>query len=83
MDILNFDNLRAGKYPACLDISKIGLHTDYGVYAQAWTLPDKDHFVQFRKHNDNMHVAIFSFHHEVELDEYWKNSTVIWDSRNS
>lgn len=84
MEICNFDKFRAGgKWPGCLDIEKINYHSEVGVMAVAsyFNLQNNKSFVQFRKHNKDPRVAIFSFNHEVELEEYWQNSTVIWDSR--
>ena len=43
--------------------------------------PSIESFVQFRKHNKDHFAALFSFNYEVEIDDYWKDSTVIWDSR--
>jgi hypothetical protein len=83
MDIINFDNFRAGShFPGCLDIEKLGNHEQMGVRAIAYCFPNSNEsFVQFRKHNKDYLVALFSFNYEVELDDYWKDSTVIWDSR--
>lgn len=88
MDITNFDNFRAGKFPGSVDIKKLGYHSEVGVMAIAPIFSARpstiknNSFVQFRKHNKENYVAILSFNHEVELDEYWQDSTVIWDSRN-
>jgi len=89
MDLNNFDYFRAGEYPGCMDIKKIGYHSSVGVMAVVSSLPPeinapdfKKNFVQFRKHRNSPKVALFSFNYEVELDEYWQNSDIIWDSRN-
>lgn len=85
MEICNFNSFRAGSnWPGCLDIEKIGYHSEVGVMAIAhpsFNLPKTDSFVQFRKHNEDPVVALLSFNYEVELSEYWQNSTIIWDSR--
>jgi hypothetical protein len=82
MDILNFDHFRAGKFPGCLNIEKL-YHSEVCVIAEAYTFPSEKSFVQFRKHRKDQLVALFSFNYEVELSEFWQNSDVIWDSRNS
>lgn len=83
MDILNFDHFRAGKFPGCLNIEKLGYHSEVGVFAEAYTFSSDKSFVQFRKHRKEELVAIFSFNHEVKLSEFWQESDVIWDSRKS
>lgn len=32
---------------------------------------------------DILNFALFSFNYEVELSEFWQESDVIWDNRNS
>lgn len=88
MDIQNFHSFRAGNFPGCIDIKKIGYHSECGVMACATVFSSrpstmrKNSFVQFRKHNKDGYVALISFNHEVELDDYWQDSEIIWDSRN-
>ncbi len=83
MNITILDNFRAGSYfPGSLDLGNIGNHDEQGVRAIAYcSPPSTESFVQFRKHNKDHFAALFSFSYEVELDDYWKDSTVIWDSR--
>jgi hypothetical protein len=63
--------------------------SEYGLVATASLFPDNDkeseNFVQFRLHNEKHYCAIFTFRWLEQLDnltDFWKNSTVIYDSRN-
>jgi len=82
--VSGFDNVRLGSsWPACVDVSPISGHECYGVKAVAWahTFKGDTNFVQIRKHNKEKQIALFSFKFELELDEFWQDSTVLWDSR--
>ena len=90
MKLTNFERVRLGsKWPACVDVSRLGLHEENGVYVETWTYSGIDKgdssFSQLRKHNSEKKVALFCFgwsdaEHEILPDD-WKHSSVLWDSR--
>ncbi len=91
MKLTNFESVRLGsKWPACADVSRLGMHEENGVYVESWLYCGTDtgdsNFSQFRKHNSDKKVALFCFRwsgSENELlPDHWKNSSVLWDSRH-
>ena len=84
--LTNFDDVRIGShFPSCFDIRKISYHESYGIFAQVHTYTKKNekHYFQLRKHNKDHMVALFAFRFDdLALPVYWKDSVVLWDSRD-
>ncbi len=87
MDITNFDRtFRIGSknFPATLDVEPISIIDEYGVMATCYTSKGKDQqgYSQFRKHNEQHEVCLFVFAwDDITVPIRWRDSTVIWDSR--
>jgi hypothetical protein len=83
MDINNFDSLRAGNFPVSVDVIKISSHIEYGAIAKVYLHKDNEEsFVQIRKHKTDNFVFIATFKYsDVELSEYYLNSSILFDSR--
>lgn len=90
MKLTNFERVRLGStWPSCVDVIKLGLHEENGVYAETWLhcgiVNGESSFSQLRRHNAEKKVALFCFSWsdaEYELlPDSWKNSSVLWDSR--
>jgi len=87
ISIKDFDGVRCGSgFPASIDVEPIDGHECYGVLASAFTYTAEgaENFVQVRKHNEHQLVALFAFGGpDMEMSEFWSDSTVLWDSRNA
>jgi hypothetical protein len=89
MELKNFESVRVGSgFPAAFDVCRINGHESAGVFAVGHTYRTKDttNFMQLRKHSKENMVALFSFkYEEVEnyIPDYWNDSVVIWDSRDT
>ncbi len=90
MKLTNFESVRLGStWPACVDVRRLGMCEENGVYVETWTYSGTDkkdaNFSQLRKHNSEPKVALFCFRwsdSERELlPDSWKDSSVLWDSR--
>lgn len=79
-DITNFSDVRVGStWPMCFDIQPITSHEAYGIFALTYN-SGLDRFIQLRQIKD--YVALFHFSHESQkLPDMWKDSIVLWDSR--
>ena len=87
ISITDFNRMRCGsKFPASIDIEPIDGHECHGVLASAFTYAadGSENFVQVRRHNEHQLVALFAFGGpDMEIPEFWIDSTVLWDSRTA
>lgn len=86
MEIKNFDrSIRVGSgFPACFDISRIGSHESYGVFASFFYnsrihLRSEEATRAELRHKGN-YYALFVFNRkDMDLPDWWKDSEIVWE----
>jgi hypothetical protein len=79
MQIKDFEHVRAGEYPACLDVSRIEGHESYGVYAvfHVYDVEDGLRRVELRRKEDIYGLFVFRYE-DMDLPAWWEDSKTVW-----
>lgn len=79
MDIQNFDRVRLGQFPLCLDIQKECGHSEYGLSASFWVYPGAKGIsrVELRKGEHEYRLFLLRWE-DQEVPEPWKDNELLW-----